>query len=473
MRLWNSNPGFRPQQGKRPLEVALAPRLRLFDKFVPFAAFPVAGLSEADPLLSVKPQPLAAMMRNVNNNGQLPWRQRVMSDNQHPTAALTSSPGGRGRAQRAPGTSDSVAPLAGNTGTIRILDAQANRAAEGLRVVEDYVRFVLDDRHLTGLAKQLRHDLTAALQPVATAQRLACRESQSDVGGVLAAPAEPNAATQSPGTAASVRSNAADVAAASFNRLQQALRSLEEYGKLVDPAMATQIEKIRFRSYTLQRAVGITADSLSRLADARLYVLVDASTDQISADEETFAALMESLVAAGVHVLQLRDKQLSDAKLLARARRLREITRGTPALFIMNDRPDLAVLSAADGIHVGQDELTVKDARAIVGPHSLIGVSTHNIQQARQAVLDGANYIGVGPTFPSITKKFESFAGLDFVRAIASEISLPAFAIGGITLENVSQVISSGLSRIALSAAITAVPNPTAAAQEFLARLTS
>ena len=95
---------------------------------------------------------------------------------------------------------------------------------------------------------------------------------------------------------------------------------------------------------------------------------------------------------------------------------LRELTRGTDTLFIMNDRPDLAALCHADGVHLGQEDLSVKDARAIVGPDALIGVSTHTIEQARQAVLDGANYIGVGPTFPSGTKQFEKFPGLDFLR---------------------------------------------------------
>ncbi len=353
-----------------------------------------------------------------------------------------------------PTSAADLPPPVGNTGTIRILDAEANRAAEGLRVVEDYVRFVLDDAHLTRLAKELRHDLTAALRPIATADRLASRESSADVGAVLAPPA------------GSERATAADVAAASFQRLQQALRSLEEYSKLIDPTVAAEIEKIRFRSYTFHRAVGLTADSLQRLADSRLYVLVDGCQT-----EETFTGLIETLVAAGVHILQLRDKRLNDAQLLSRARILRQLTRLNKKLFIMNDRPDLAVLIAADGVHVGQDELIAKDARAIVGPHALIGVSTHNIEQARRAVLDGANYIGVGPTFPSDTKKFESFAGLDFVRAVAAEISLPAFAIGGITLDNVSQVISSGLSRIAVSGAIVNAPNPTTATRDFLAKL--
>jgi thiamine-phosphate pyrophosphorylase len=129
------------------------------------------------------------------------------------------------------------------------------------------------------------------------------------------------------------------------------------------------------------------------------------------------------------------------------------------------------VLSGADGVHVGQEELSVKDARAIVGPQALIGMSTHNIEQARRAVLDGANYIGVGPTFPSDTKKFDSFTGLDFVRAVAAEISLPAFAIGGITLENVQQVVEAGIRRVAVSGAVVNAVDPTSATRDFVARL--
>ena len=103
---------------------------------------------------------------------------------------------------------------------------------------------------------------------------------------------------------------------------------------------------------------------------------------------------------------QLRAKRLGDRELLARARLVADATRGSQTLFIMNDRPDLALLSGADGVHVGQEELTVKDARRILGTSGLVGVSTHSIEQARAAVLDGASYIGVGPMFPSGTKDF-------------------------------------------------------------------
>ena len=155
-------------------------------------------------------------------------------------------------------------------------------------------------------------------------------------------------------------------------------------------------------------------------------------------------------------MIQLRDKRLADRELLDRARRLRGLTRGTTTIFIMNDRPDMAVLSQADGVHVGQEELSVKDARTIVGPRALIGVSTHSIEQARQAVLDGADYIGCGPTFPSGTKQFEHFPGVDFLKAVAAEIRLPAFAIGGITFENIGLVKQAGIDRVAVSGVVEA-----------------
>jgi thiamine-phosphate pyrophosphorylase len=340
------------------------------------------------------------------------------------------------------------------SGILRILDAEANRAAEGLRVIEDYVRFVLDDAHLTGLVKELRHELATALLAFPTIDRLSARESSADVGPTLAPP---------PGA---VRATIYDVVAASFKRVEQALRSLEEYAKLADPTAAASIEPLRYRAYTLERAVGITAQSLTDLADARLYVLLDGS-----ANAKQFAQLVRVLVEAETHVLQLRDKKLDDRTLLARARTLRELARGSKTLFIMNDRVDLAAISDADGVHVGQEELTVKDARSIIGPTKLIGVSTHSIEQARQAVLDGANYIGCGPTFPSSTKSFDAFAGLDFLRSVTAEIKLPAFAIGGITRENLPQVQAAGINRVALSGAVLNATEPGKAARELIAAL--
>ncbi len=336
----------------------------------------------------------------------------------------------------------------------RIIDAAANRAREALRVIEDFVRFALDDRRLTEQCKQLRHDLAALLGQIPGERLLAARETQSDVGTMLSTPSEEQ------------RSDATDVLAANFARLQESLRSLEEFGKLIDPIWAAKIKQFRYRTYTLHRAVEITRTSIKRLANARLYVLIDGR-----ATLEEFRQLVQTLISAGVHILQLRDKKLDDRQLLERGRILYESTRGTSILFIMNDRPDMAALCRADGVHLGQEDMSIKDARAIVGPDALIGVSTHTIQQARQAVLDGANYIGAGPTFPSETKQFEKFPGLDFLREIAAEIRLPAFAIGGITPQNLPQVLQTGITRVAIAGAIASIPNPAAMVYNLLGQL--
>jgi thiamine-phosphate pyrophosphorylase len=299
-------------------------------------------------------------------------------------------------------------------------------------------------------AKQLRHDLVSTLAGVPATQRLAARDTLADVGTNVTTASE------------ACRDDLTDVVAAGFKRVEQSLRSLEEFGKLIDPGLAAVFELLRYRAYTLERAVTITADSIQRLAAARLYVLVD-GRESLAA----FSCLVESLVAAGADVIQLRDKRLSDRELLERARLLRKMTTGTATLFIMNDRADLAALAAADGVHVGQDELSVKDARAIVGPRALVGVSTHSLAQARHAVLEGANYIGVGPTFRTGTKSFERLAGVELLRQVAAEIRLPAFAIGGISAENVRDVLAAGIDRVAVSGAVLAATDPTRAVCEL------
>lgn len=337
---------------------------------------------------------------------------------------------------------------------LRILDANANRAAEGLRVVEEYARFVLDDPFLTEQFKLLRHDLTTALAVFPFAARQAVRDTQADVGTHIAAPAE------------SRRGDLFDVVAANLERTQQALRCLEEYAKLDQGAVAAACERLRYRTYTLAKALSQSRDSAARLANARLYVLIDGRRSP-----EEFERRAEQLVAAGADVLQLRDKQLDDRTLLDRARRLRRLTRGTSTLFVMNDRPDLARLAAADGVHVGQEELSVRDVRSIVGSEMLVGVSTHSLEQARAAVLDGASYIGCGPTFPSGTKSFAQFPGLAFLRTVAAEIRLPAFAIGGLDPDNVPSVLATGFTRVAVSGCVANAADPPAVVARLRALL--
>jgi thiamine-phosphate pyrophosphorylase len=329
----------------------------------------------------------------------------------------------------------------------RILDANANRAREALRVVEDHCRFVLDDAFLSRELKNLRHDLTAALAEFPAPHFLAARDTLGDVGTHLSTPAEEE------------RGSLRAVVQANLKRLQEALRTLEEYGKLHQAELGRKLEGLRYRAYTLERALVLGGDARQRLAEARLQVLVTASRCQASLERT-----VKEAVAGGAQIIQLREKRLTDRDLLARARQVRQWAREGGALFIVNDRPDIARLAEADGVHVGQEELPVKEVRRIVGPDALVGVSTHDLEQARQAIRAGASYLGVGPIFPSGTKAFAHLAGLEFVRQIAAETSCPAFAIGGIDLNNVQEVVSAGIRRVAVSQAVCRSDDPRASA---------
>ena len=261
----------------------------------------------------------------------------------------------------------------------------------------------------------------------------------------------------------SITASTWDVCAASLKRTEQSLRSLEEYGKLLDGEFAGRMESLRYSLYTLEKAIDVGRSSRDRLQNVRLCVLVGGCDSAVQFDR-----LIGELVDAGVGMIQLRDKRLDDRDLVARARTLVQRTRGSRTLCIINDRADIAAAVGADGVHVGQEDLSVKDARAIVGTQMLIGVSTHNIEQARAAVLDGANYLGAGPTFASRTKSFDDFAGLDYLREVSGEIRLPTFAIGGIAAENLPSVISVGIERVAVGSAVVGAANPGVAAVELL-----
>ena len=337
---------------------------------------------------------------------------------------------------------------------LRIVDANFNRASEGLRVVEEYCRFGVGEAYLARLAKELRHDLTQALAALPAMDLASARQTELDVGTNLSTASEQR------------RQSLADVAAASIKRVEQALRSIEEYGKLLPPLDVAVVEQLRYRTYTLGKAI-VTRDSTSKaLADARLYVLIDGGGAG-KYDEAAYGRRVESLVSAGVNLVQLREKSLDDRTLLSRANLLRRITRGTGTLLIINDRPDIAAGCQADGVHLGQEDMPVHAARQIVGTGSLIGISTHSIEQARQAILDGADYIGCGPTFPSTTKEFDQFPGLPFLRQVADETSLPAFAIGGITVENLPRVIDTGVKRVAVAGGVWNAEDEQAAIRRF------
>lgn len=334
--------------------------------------------------------------------------------------------------------------------TYRMLDAAINRASEGIRVVEDYTRMVMNDAHLSQKLKQLRHDISSATASFDREKRIASRDSQTDVGRNNRTDAEYH------------RENEAGVVQANMSRIAQALRTIEEFSKTSNSNVAAAIEQLRYDVYTLEKAILTTLLSVKNLADTRLYVLVDGM-----GDAETLKRTCNTLIQSGVDMFQLRDKNLKDRELVAAGRVLAEVTRGTDVKWVMNDRCDLALAAGADGVHLGQDDLPVGDARRVLGPAKLVGVSTHSVEQARQAVIDGANYIGVGPVFHSQTKSFKEHVGVELVQQVLAEIRLPFFAIGGINLNNVESLTAVGCKSVAVSGAIVRSDDPATTATQL------
>nr|WP_084428184.1 thiamine phosphate synthase [Roseimaritima ulvae] len=351
-------------------------------------------------------------------------------------------------------TPQDAPPAAADYGVYRILDASYNRASEGLRTIEDYARFVRNDPALSRHAKQLRHDLAAAFATLPRQHLLSARDTPGDVGTTIQTASE------------QIRPSAVAVATAAAARCQQALRSIEEYVKCIYPEVAPRIEAIRYQTYTLEAALQGLSQAAERLAGARLYALIEGGESN-----EALAQTIRTLATAGVDILQLRDKRLDDRTLYERTRaataEVAAIDTAQRPLLIVNDRADIAAAAGADGVHVGQEELPLAAVRRIVGPDGIVGVSTHNLSQAQQAQRDGADYIGCGPTFTSRTKSFAEFPGLEFLKQVAKQLSLPAFAIGGIDATNVDQVLATGIPRVAVSAAITAAESPPQAAAEL------
>ena len=349
--------------------------------------------------------------------------------------------------------------IEGKNSIFRILDAANNRTGEGLRVVEDYVRMVLEDGFLSEQLKQLRHDLARALEPLDLGAQISSRDSVNDVGRTIQTDSEYS------------RDSAQVIIKANLTRVQQSLRSIEEFTKTIDPEISKHVEQLRYRSYTVEKAITVTQQSRAVLSKCHLYVLIDGRVWRPSPD--SFDQSVESLIRSGVDLIQLRDKSLSDRELIAIGKRLTELTGPTETCWIMNDRADLALVADADGVHLGQDDLSVTEARKILGAQKLIGVSTHDLSQVHRAVVDGANYIGVGPVFPSSTKSFDSHVGLELVEHVAKEIKLPAFAIGGISADTIARVTATGLRRVAVSAAVADADDPAQAAATLKGMLVS
>lgn len=198
--------------------------------------------------------------------------------------------------------------------------------------------------------------------------------------------------------------------------------------------------------------------------DPTLYVILD----RAAARGRDLIELLEAVIAGGCRMVQLREKDWPSGRLLPLAERLGARCRAAGVTFIVNDRVDLAVAVGADGVHLGQDDLPPQAARRLLKPGMILGRSTHSLAQARQAQADGADYVAVGSMFPTATKPEFELVGPGILREVRGAVRAPLIGIGGITPDNVGEVVRAGADGVAVISAVCAAPDPCAATRRFL-----
>lgn len=339
----------------------------------------------------------------------------------------------------------------------RIIDANSNRAREAMRVLEDIARFALNDAALSSAYKSLRHDFQAAIDRIAPDRSalIASRDTPGDIGTAITTTSE------------HVRSDLHALAGANASRLTEALRSIEEAVKLLPGATSTAFESLRYRAYEADRCLTARLRAHSRKAP-KLCVLITETLCRLP-----WIQVVERAIDGGADAIQLREKNLESDELLRRARSLARLCDGRGVTCFVNDRPDIALLSGAHGVHVGQTDLPVSAVRELAGSRLIVGVSTGNLIHAERAIADGADLCGVGPMFHTSTKHKPVIAGPEYLREYIERCPLPHLAIGGVTPENVLQLKAVGCRGIAVSSCVCDSREPEAVCADLLAKLTS
>ena len=348
-----------------------------------------------------------------------------------------------------------------------MIDANLNRSSEGLRVLEDVARFLLNDAELSQQLRTLRHNLATQTQSLSIGL-LSHRDSEHDVG--RPGPKDKELAEE----ATSLRS-LLGLVTANAKRVEESLRVVEELAKL--PEMNSMLnpasfEQARFALYSLER------DLISRVSRrdktdrmVGLYVILDrqflAGRDELE--------VAKQIVDGGARTIQLRDKSRFDGDkkgdLLLVARNLKELCGQAGVLFIMNDYLDLALAADADGLHIGREDLPLQVVRKELPIDKIVGCSVTTPVQARKAQNEGADYIAVGSLFPTTTKKEAIVVGMDIFKEIKRTVSTPLIAVGGINQGNVGQAVAAGADAVAVISAVLGEKDVKGAVQKLVAQI--
>ncbi len=341
--------------------------------------------------------------------------------------------------------------------TLRIIDANLNRIGEGLRLLEDLARLLLNDVVLTQQLKNMRHDLVKG-DKLFNTQLLQARNAAGDIGINIEARGQEK------------QRDLPTTLVANARRVQESLRTIEELAKVPSTLKldSEKFKQARFNLYNIEQALLgklLRQDKIKCLLG--LYVIIDTH----ALKGRSHLEVARQAICGGAKTIQLRDKLQGKKELLPIAQQLRKLCAEHNVLFIMNDYLDITLATDADGLHLGQQDLPTKVVRKLLPIDKLLGYSTNTVDQAIAAASDGADYIAIGSIYPTPSKETAIIVGPDRLRQVRQAISLPLVAIGGINKGNAAEVIAAGADSVAVISAILQADSPEEAARQIVARL--
>ncbi|WP_331487983.1 thiamine phosphate synthase [Caminicella sporogenes] len=305
----------------------------------------------------------------------------------------------------------------------RIIDANINRVSEGLRVLEDIARFIYDNSNLSSTLREIRHSVRKSFND---SNLLYYRNSINDCGLKI-----------SQNTIIDKKETLENLIYANFKRVEEGLRSIEENLKILGKySESKKYEFLRFKTYELEKSFLIK----KFFPHTDIYGIL---CENLSLGRNNIQIAKE-MIKAGIKIIQYREKHKSKLEKYKECKIIRTLTKNNDVFFIVNDDVDIALSVKADGIHIGQEDMPIKEVKKLA-PNMIIGLSTHNENQAKEAVKNGADYIGAGPIFKTNTKKnIEKSEGLNYLKWVSENISIPYVAIGGIKESNILEVKKNG-----------------------------
>ncbi len=311
----------------------------------------------------------------------------------------------------------------------QIIDANLDRAREGLRVLEDWARFGLGKEKYVERIKNFRHILGKNHLEVYKQSR----NHIEDKCKGLSHKEQSNKKTSK------------QIISFNSGRVQEALRVIEEFSRSHNHELSKIASEIRYEIYTIE----IDLLSLSKFKKSE-KILKENDLYVITEQKDNLLGTLEEILIAGVRIIQYRFKTGTDKDHLQEAIQIKNLCKKYNSLFIVNDRIDIALASNADGIHLGQDDLDLKTARKLLGYSKIIGISANNEIDISNALKEGCDYIGIGPVFDTVTKRDKEPIGIEKIKRLTKDLDIPWFAIGGIKSNNISYLKNNGFKKVAL-----------------------